>query len=95
MSWETIDKDLIKKLTSQITGDISFSDGPLQAPYMIKGKGVIYCYSIMLKQFVKLERGTEIFVVSDELDDKDRILVYANPYIVAMPFDEIEQIGFN
>ena len=95
MSWETVDKNLIKKLTAQIIGDVTFSDGPLEAPCMIKGKGVIYCYSIMLKQFVKLERGTEIYIVSDELDDKERMLVFANPYIVAMPFDEIEQIGFN
>ena len=95
MAWETIDKGLIKKLTAQVIGDVSFSDGPLEAPCMIKGKGVIYCYSIMLKQFVKLERGTEIFIISDELGDKERMLVFANPYIVAMPFEEIEQIGFN
>ena len=95
MAWDTIDKSLIKKLTSQLAGDLKFSDGPPEPPCLIRGKGVIYCYSIMLKTFVKLERGTEIFIISDELDDKDRILVFANPYIVAMPFDEVEQIGFN
>ena len=54
MSWETIDKNLIKKLTAQVIGDVKFSDGPLEAPCMIKGKGIIYCYSIMLKQLYNL-----------------------------------------
>ena len=95
MSWEKIDKNFIKKLTSQLLGDTSYADGELEVPYIIRGKGIIFCYCPITRSFAKINRGIEVYMISDELDDKDRVLVFANPSIIAIEYDELEQIGFN
>jgi hypothetical protein len=95
MSWEKIDKNFIKKLTAQLIGDIAYSDGELEIPCMIRGTGFLFCYSPITRSFIKVNRGREVFIISDELDEMDRVLIFVNPHIVAIEYDELEELGFN
>lgn len=95
MAWEQLDKSFIKKLTLQITGKMKPSDGELVEPYKIKGSGVIYCYSPFQRTFVKIHRGAEVFIISEEEDDKERILAFSSSRVIAISKDDIEPLGFN
>jgi hypothetical protein len=64
-------------------------------PSVIKGSGVLFLWAPSKKALVKVNRGIRIYVVSYEMDEKDRILVYDGYNLLAIHPDDIEEIGFN
>ena len=44
---------------------------------------------------MKVNRGIRVYVVSYEIDEKDRILIYDGFNLLAIHPDDLEEIGFN
>ena len=95
MAWETLDKDRLEQILCQITGDKVDPLKDLVLPAMIKGHGVIFLWSPIKKSLVNVQRGTTIYIISYEMDEKDRILAYDGLNMLAIHPDDIEEIGFN
>ena len=95
MAWEALDKDRLEQILCQITGDKVDPLKDLVLPAMIKGHGVIFLWSPIKKSLVNVQRGTTIYIISYEMDEKDRILAYDGLNMLAIHPDDIEEIGFN
>lgn len=89
-------KKKLKKIMSQVNGDIENLDGGLEEPKLIRGNGILYCYEPSTRQFVKLNRGTVVYIITRYEKDKDKFLVYAQEgFVVLLDEKEIINIGFD
>jgi len=96
MTWEYVDEKRIMKIIKHITGKMGEDDGELLPTVRVKGKGTMWCYSPTKKSLVRIERGTDAYVVDYTQDDRGRILIYMkSSQIIAIETEEIEEIGFN
>ena len=95
MAWQKLDSARIEQIIRQITGKKLDKSTDMVAPAIIKGSGVIYLWAPVKKTLIKVNRGISVHIVSYEMDEKDRILVYDGYNLVAIHPDEIEEIGFN
>jgi len=85
----------LKKILNQVSGNASKIDGELIPPVAIKGHGVIYCYSPSLRNYLKINRGTMVFIVEDENKD-GKILIYTyEGHLVEIETCELMEIGFD
>ena len=64
-------------------------------PAMITGSGVIYLLAPVKKKLIKVNRGIAVYIVSYEMDERDRILIYDGYNLLAIHPDDITEIGFN
>ncbi|MHC4316497.1 MAG: hypothetical protein ACYSW3_28985 [Planctomycetota bacterium] len=63
---------------------------------LISGSGPAYFYNPTTKEFVKVERGTEVSVSPDmELDDLGRVLAHDGVNYFMIPIEEIIFVGTN
>tara|TARA_R110000824_G_scaffold162336_1_gene338001 strand:- start:335 stop:805 length:471 start_codon:yes stop_codon:yes gene_type:complete len=63
---------------------------------LISGSGPAYFYNPATKEFVKVERGTEVSVSPDmDIDDLGRVLAYDGTNYFMIPLDEIVFLGYN
>ena len=95
MAWETLDSARVEQIVRQITGKKIDKDKKLITSAMIKGSGIIFLWAPTKKTLIKVNRGIRVYVVSYDMDEKDRILVYDGYNLLAIHPDEIEEIGFN
>lgn len=95
MAWETLDSDRIEQIIRQITGKKLSESKDMVTPAMIKGTGIVYLWAPTKKTLIKVNRGIRVYVVSYDMDEKDRILVYDGYNLLAIHPDEIDEIGFN
>ena len=95
MAWETLDSDRIEQIIRQITGKKLSQSINMVTPAMIKGTGIVYLWAPTKKTLLKVNRGIRVYVVSYEMDEKERILVYDGYNLLAIHPDEIDEIGFN
>jgi|TARA_R110000744_G_scaffold204366_3_gene323186 hypothetical protein len=95
MSWDELDVDRVEQIIRQISGKNIDQTKKLVNPSVIKGSGVLFLWAPSKKALVKVNRGIRIYVVSYEMDEKDRILVYDGYNLLAIHPDDIEEIGFN
>ena len=95
MAWETLDSDRIEQIIRKITGKKLSKSKDMVTPAMIKGTGIVYLWAPTKKTLLKVNRGIRVYVVSYEMDEKDRILVYDGYNLLAIHPDEIDEIGFN
>ena len=95
MTWETLDSDRIEQIIRQITGKKLSESKDMVTPAMIKGTGIVYLWAPTKKTLLKVNRGIRVYVVSYDMDEKDRILVYDGYNLLAIHPDEIDEIGFN
>jgi hypothetical protein len=95
MAWETLDSDRIEQIIRQITGKKLSDSKDMVTPAMIKGTGIVYLWAPTKKTLLKVNRGIRVYVVSYDMDEKDRILVYDGYNLLAIHPDEIDEIGFN
>ena len=95
MAWETLDADRIEQIIRQITGKKLSESKDMVTPAMIKGTGIVYLWAPTKKTLLKVNRGIRVYVVSYDMDEKDRILVYDGYNLLAIHPDEIDEIGFN
>ena len=95
MAWEKLDSDRIEQIVRQITGKKIDKDKKLITSAMIKGSGIIFLWAPTKKTLIKVNRGIRVYVVSYDMDEKDRILVYDGYNLLAIHPDDLEEIGFN
>jgi hypothetical protein len=95
MAWEKLNSDRIEQIIRQITGKKLDKSSSMITPAMIKGSGIIFLWAPTKKTLMKVNRGTRVYVVSYEMDEKDRILVYDGFNLLAIHPDDLEEIGFN
>jgi hypothetical protein len=95
MAWETLDSARVEQIVRQITGKKIDKDKKLITPAMIKGSGIIFLWAPTKKTLIKVNRGIRVYVVSYDMDEKDRILVYDGYNLLAIHPDDLEEIGFN
>jgi|7_EtaG_2_1085326.scaffolds.fasta_scaffold143324_2 hypothetical protein len=95
--WEYVDKNKIKKILKQISGNMEDFEGNLVPTVAIKGtKGHIWCYHVNERKFVKIHRGVVGYVLSKERDEKGRLLIYTEKsQIVAIYEEDLVEVGFN
>jgi hypothetical protein len=95
MPWESVDSDRIYQIMRQTSGeDMDESTDPIPQ-WRIKGEGETYFWVPSTKSFTKVSRGTFVYIISFEMDDKRRVLVFDTKKMFAVPFRELEKIGFN
>ena len=95
MAWETLDSKRIEQIVRQITGKKIDRGKNLITPAVIKGSGIIFLWAPTKKTLMKVNRGISVYVVSYEMDEKDRILIYDGYNLLAIHPDDLEEIGFN
>ena len=95
MAWEKLDTDRIEQIIRQITGKKIDKSKEMVSPAIIKGSGVVYLWAPTKKTLLKVNRSIAIYVVSYDMDEKERILIYDGYNLLAIHPDEIEEIGFN
>ena len=95
MAWEDLDSERVKQIVSQFTGKNIDKKSEMIMPSKIVGTGIIYLFSPVKKTLLKINRGILVYIVSYEMDERDRILVYDGYNLLAIHPDEIEEIGFN
>lgn len=83
----------LKKIMRQISGDVEDISGPLVPEMTIGGTGIVYCYSPSSREFVKLNRGTSVYILKHYTD---KVLIYTiDGHIVEIDEDELIYIGFD
>jgi len=88
-------KARLRKILKQVSGDISNIEGDLIIPMAISGTGIIYCYEPSTREFVKVARGTKVFIVRDE-NKEGKVLIYTyEGFLVEIESEEIIEIGFD
>tara|TARA_R110000824_G_scaffold363616_2_gene551645 strand:+ start:2788 stop:3075 length:288 start_codon:yes stop_codon:yes gene_type:complete len=95
MAWETLDSARVEQIVRQITGKKVDKTKDLINSAMIKGSGIVFLWAPTKKTLLKVNRGIRVYVVSYDMDEKDRILVYDGYNLLAIHPDDIEEIGFN
>ena len=95
MHWDDLDTDRVLQIMSQISGEDIDESTAMIPQYRIKGKGIGYYWDPTTKSFIKINKGINVYVISYKMDDKRRILVYDTRRMFAIPFKELEKIGFN
>ena len=95
MAWDDLDKDRIEQIVRQISGKGLDKSKNLVTPAIIKGSGIAFLWAPTQKIFIKVNRGIRVYVVSYDMDEKDRILIYDGYNLLAIHPDELEEIGFN
>ena len=95
MTWEKLNSSRIEQIVRQITGKKLDKSIEMVNPALIKGSGIIFLWAPSKKTLMKVNRGIRVYVVSYEIDEKDRILIYDGFNLLAIHPDELEEIGFN
>jgi hypothetical protein len=95
MAWEKLNSSRIEQIIRQITGKKLDKSENMIAPAMIKGSGIVFLLAPTKKTLIKVNRGIRVYVVSYDMDEKDRILVYDGFNLLAIHPDDLEEIGFN
>mgnify|MGYP003126215282 FL=1 len=95
MAWEKLNSSRIEQIVRQITGKKLDKSIEMVNPALIKGSGIIFLWAPSKKALMKVNRGIRVYVVSYEIDEKDRILIYDGFNLLAIHPDDLEEIGFN
>ena len=95
MAWEKLNSSRIEQIIRQITGKKLDKSIEMVNPAMIKGSGIIFLWAPTKKTLLKVNRGIRVYVVSYDMDEKDRILVYDGYNLLAIHPDDLDEIGFN
>jgi len=95
MAWDDLDKDRIEQIIRQISGKGIKKSTELVSPAMIKGTGIVFLWAPTKKTLLKVNRGIRVYVVSYQMDEKDRVLIYDGYNLLAIHPDELDEVGFN
>ena len=90
MAWETLNSARIEQIIRQITGKKLDSSVNMITPAMINGSGIIFLWAPTKKTLMKVNRGIRVYVVSYEMDEKDRILIYDGFNLLAIHPDDLD-----
>ena len=88
------DEKRLKKILQQLSGEVSDMDGDPIPEVAIKGHGQVHCYSPSRKEFVRLHRGTAVYIIKNLKDEKSLIYTFTGQ-VVEIDTDELIFIGFD
>ena len=90
-------KDRIRRIVKQFAGSLSEDDDfELVPQYGIKGHGDIHCFYPSKRIFIKIARGTKVYIIEEKENEQGRVLIYTfNGEIVEIEKEELEYIGFD
>lgn len=95
MSSQRVDKKLLKRIFNQISGKIE-ADEDLVPEMIIKGAGYLWCLDPARHQMVRVARGIKCYILSEEKDEINRILVYtSNNDVILVEEEELILTGYN
>jgi hypothetical protein len=92
------DTSRIKQIIRQTSGKFEDEDGQkteLIPCAMINGSGDMWCWSTEKREMIKIARGTKVYILNFEKDEKNRYIVYDGYSIFSIDEDELTEIGFN
>ena len=95
MAWENLDEERLKQIIRQVSGKKPKSTDKLVKPSTLVCKGEKWYYVPSKRRHKRFPCGIKVYIVDYELDDSGRLLVYDGNYLFAVPFEEVEEIGFN
>ena len=96
MKWKDGDKEKLKQIIKQVSGNIDDIEGELLESAKIKGKGDMWCYGPLSNQMIRVRRGTHVYVVSEEIDEQGMVIAYVGPSdVILIKKDELIEVGFN
>ena len=96
MRWKSGDKEKLKRIIKQVSGNIDDIEGDLLASATIQGNGDIWCYAPLINRMTRIRRGTRVYIISEEEDTEGRVLAYtATVEVVLIRKDELIEVGFN
>ena len=82
-------KEFCSRIIKQVGGSPD-EDEPLVPEYGIKGSGIMYCREYGTRAFVKISRGQKVWVIDDEKDELNKVLIYTScGRIVMIDYDEL------
>jgi len=85
----------LRDILRQVSGDSALLEGDLIPQMAIKGHGHIHCYNIFSREFVRISRGTKVFIVEEE-NKEGKVLIYTyQGYAVEIDTEELIHIGFD
>ena len=87
--------DKIKIISKHLSGDLE-EDDELIAEHQIKGSGESFFFSYIERNFIKLPRGMQIYIIAENFDMLNRTLAYTCTHeLILIEPDEILYLGFN
>ena len=95
MAWENLDEERLKSIIKQVSGQKPSKTDVLIKASIIRCKGEKWYYVPSSRSHKRFICGIKVYVVDYEMDDSDRVLVYDGNHLFAVPFREIEEVGFN
>tara|TARA_R110002020_G_scaffold18727_2_gene65102 strand:+ start:1156 stop:1467 length:312 start_codon:yes stop_codon:yes gene_type:complete len=99
MTWEGLNEERLKQIIRQISGKSPKSEDELIKPSYINCKGrnkeEKWFWVPSQKAHKRLVCGTKVYIVDYEFDELDRVLIYDGNFLFAIPYEELEEIGFN
>lgn len=88
-------KDFCTRVVKQIGGSPD-EDEILIPEYGIAGTGILYCREYGTRVFVKISRGQKAWLVDDEKDELNKVLIYTQcGKIVMIDYDELIYTEFD
>jgi hypothetical protein len=84
----------LKKILQQLSGDVSAIDGELIPEIVIRGRGMLHCYSPSKGEFVGITRGTAAYIIKELKDEKSLIYTFTG-HVIEIETDELIFIGFD
>jgi hypothetical protein len=90
-----VDKKRLEIIINQVSGKIKPDIAPI--PEMaISGSGTIWCYDPSTRRVIRIYRGIKCYMLSDFIDDLDRVLIYtAANDVVLIEQEELIETGFD
>ena len=96
MKWKDGDKEKLKKIIKQVSGNIDEIEGDLLQSARIQGNGDMWCYAPLTNQMTRVRRGSRVYIISEKEDHEGRVLVYtATVEVILIKKDELIEVGFN
>ena len=90
-------KKRIKQIVRQFSGTILEDEIEELIPeYAITGTGYMFCFEPSKRSFVKINRGSKVFIVDETINNAGRVLIYTfNGELVEIDPDELLYTGFD
>jgi|1_EtaG_2_1085319.scaffolds.fasta_scaffold05479_3 hypothetical protein len=85
----------LKDILKQVAGDVENMEGDLFSPFLIRGKGILYCYAPHSREFVKVCRRARVYILEEENMEGKALIYTPEGYIVEIEGAELVPIGFN
>ena len=95
MAWEKFDEERLRQIIRQFDGSVTKKNKFLVKPSKIECKGHRWYYCPSKRKHIKVNCGIKIYVVDYEQDELERVLVYDGNNLIAVPQNEIIDLGFN